>query len=274
MQLSPDDLALFYKLMWPLQFYINQQLNILPDVESVERYSRDYAYEQKLPVRDALYEHPELIDAFIAENPTHLNAEELSIIQSWKSFVKGDFYIERFLKAGAIFIGSGDRVYLVQGLSSSVQDVLGVLPLPIMVKTVLLPFKGRIVYDGLFQPYNVFFGGGIKGDLKETYLTAKQNRRIIETLEPNQPITQPKPKSQQPARDWRPEVDQVVEIAGKLKGGQAPFQKEAFSLLKTSAELAQRVVHQPEDLDALWKAAGRVDRALGRLGETLNRAER
>jgi hypothetical protein len=227
-----------------------------------------------LQVRNSLYEHPELIDAFIAENPAQLSPEELSIIQSWKNFVKSDFYIERFLKTGAICIGSGDRVYLVQGLSNSIQEVLGELPLPIMVKTVLLSFKGRIVYDGLFQPYNVFFGRGIKGDLKETYLAAKQNRRIIESLEPNQPTQQARPKRQQLVRDWRPEVDHVVEIASKLKGGQASFQKEAFSLLKASAELAQVVVHQPEDLDALWKTTNRVNRALSRMAEALNRADR
>jgi hypothetical protein len=36
-----------------------------------------------------------------------------------------------------------------------------------MVKAVLLPFNGQIVYDGLFQSRNIIFGGGIKSDLKQ-----------------------------------------------------------------------------------------------------------
>ncbi len=33
-------------------------------------------------------------------------------------------------------------------------------------RTVLLPFKGRIVYDGLLAGYNVTFGGGIRRRLR------------------------------------------------------------------------------------------------------------
>lgn len=28
---------------------------------------------------------------------------------------------------------------------------------PLYVKTVLLPFKGQIVYDGILEPFNIFF---------------------------------------------------------------------------------------------------------------------
>ncbi|MCI5165279.1 MAG: hypothetical protein D3903_04130 [Candidatus Electrothrix sp. GM3_4] len=51
-----------------------------------------------------LYEHPELIDAFIKKNPEGLSKEELSIVAGWKNFIKGSFVIERFLKTHTIFI--------------------------------------------------------------------------------------------------------------------------------------------------------------------------
>ena len=103
MNLSPDDVALYYKLMWPLQFYVNQKLNIVPKVKSVEDYANNHAYEDKLPVRNALYEHIDLLKAFVDENPAQLSVEELTIVQTWKNYVAGDFFIERFLKAGTIF---------------------------------------------------------------------------------------------------------------------------------------------------------------------------
>ena len=276
MKISSEDVALYYKLMWPLQFYVNQKLNIFPDVASVEAYVKDYEYEDKLPVRDALYEHIELIDAFVDENPAHLTEAELAIVQSWKNFVAGDFHIERFLKKGAILIRSNDppQVYLVLGLMDSLEEMLGYYYRPpIMIKTVLLPFRGQIIYDGLIQTYNIFFGGGIKGRLKETYMAAKQNQRIIETLDPVLQAKQQEKTRRKPARDWRPEVDELVRVVNKLKGGKVPIQSEAFRLLKASAFLAQAVAHNPDDLDALWKLDNRVFRALRQLEAALNRAE-
>jgi hypothetical protein len=276
MKLSPDDVALFYKLMWPLQFYVNQKLKLLPEADSVEAYANDYAYEDKLPVRDALYEHIELIDAFIAENPAKLAEDELAIVGSWKNFVAGDFYIERYLKKGAIFIHAGEppQVYVVLGLTDSLKDMFQYYHRPpILVKTVLLPFKGHIVYDGLFQTYSIFFGGGIRGDLKETYMAAKQNQRIIETLDPALQAKQREKVQRKPVRDWRPEVDELVNAANKLKGGKVPIQTEAFGLLKASALLAQAAVHNPNDLDALWKISSRVERAVQKLETALYRVE-
>ncbi|MFQ5614007.1 MAG: hypothetical protein ACE5H9_17940 [Anaerolineae bacterium] len=276
MKLSSDEVALYYKLMWPLQFYVNQKLNLLPDVESIEAYAEDYSFEEKFPVRNALYEKSELLDSFIAENPAQLSEDELAIVRSWKNFVAGDFYIERFLKKGAILIHADEppQVYVVLGLTDSLKDMFQYYHRPpIRVKTVLLPFQGRIIYDGLLQTYSIFFGGGIKGNLKEIYMAAKQNRRIITTLDPTLQAIEQEQARRKPVRDWRPEVDELVKAANKLKGGKIPIQSEAFSLLKASALLAQAVVHNPDDLDALWKLNRRASRALHRLETALYRAE-
>ncbi len=41
--MSAQDTALFFRLMWELQFYVKQRLNMLPDVKSAEVYSKlDY----------------------------------------------------------------------------------------------------------------------------------------------------------------------------------------------------------------------------------------
>ena len=142
-------------------------------------------------------------------------------------------------------------------------------PLPIMALAVLLPFKGKIIYDGMLSPYNVHFGGGIRSGLKEEYMAAKQNDRIITTLEPE--MKKP-PRVKKPARDWRPVVDDLVKTTEKLKGGPA-VQSSALSLLRASARLAQAATHNPDDVDELWKLERQVRRALSRLQTVLNRAE-
>lgn len=274
MKLSSEDVNLFYKLMWPLQFYVHQQLQILPHVDSLETYIT-CSQEEKMQVRNALYENIGLLEAFVAENPAHLAPDELAIVQNWKRFVAGDFYIERFLKKATIFVESSDppRVYAVLGLKDGLEDVFYGRRPPIWVHAVLLPFKGKIVYDGLLTGYNIYFGSGIRGELKEIYMAAKQNRRIIETLEPERQPPKKKRASRKPPRDWQPVVDELVKKAEALKRGQSPVQSPAFSVLKASARLAQAAVHDPDDLDTLWDLGQRVQRALRRLETVLNRAE-
>ena len=269
MELSTADADLFFKLMWGLQSYVNQQRQILPDIASVEDY-------QALPmadmasVRNALWENPGLIDAYVAENPRGLPAEELAIVLKWKRFVTGTFQIFRFLKKHTIFIGENSQVYGVLGLYDSLEDMLWERKPPIMVKAVLLPFRSKIVYDGLLSTYNVYFGGGIRSDLNEAYMTAKQNNRIITTLEPE--LARPARKPKKPGKDWRPVVDDLVNQAEEMKGGPA-VQSSAFSLLRASAKLAQVAAHETNDLGELWTLERRVRTALSRFQTVLSRAE-
>jgi hypothetical protein len=219
MKLSTKDAQLFYGLMWQLQSYVNEQHQILPDVESVEDYL-DLPSADRIQVRDFLWAHPELIDAYVTENPYGLEGEEITIVRKWKRFVTGTFQIFRYLKKHAIFIRDDGQVYGVLALRDSLEEVLYGRRLPVMAKAVLMPFKGRIVYDGMLSFYNIHFGGGIRRGLNEEYMAAKQNDRIITTLEPE--LTQPTRKKRKPGRDWGPVVDGLVEATTELKGGPQP----------------------------------------------------
>jgi len=161
MKLTPQDAQLFFKLMWSLQYYVNLKMAILPTIKSVERFAQ-LSSTEKLPVRDALYDNIELIDSYLEENPQGFSQEELEIVKSWKKFQRGDYFIERLLKRYAIFIESG-KVYGVVALYDSFEEMLAYVRLPYYVKAVLLPFKGKIIYDGILQGYAVSFGGGIRG---------------------------------------------------------------------------------------------------------------
>ncbi|MCI0441083.1 MAG: hypothetical protein L0177_18420 [Chloroflexi bacterium] len=274
MKLSDQDADLFFDLMIPLQFFVNQRLRIAPDADTFEKYVA-LPMEEKLLVRDALYENIHLIAEYVKENPNGRSADELAIIAAWKNPVVGEFYIERMLKRYAIFVGPGNKVYSVLGLHQALEEMIHPSRLPLYVRAVLLPFKGKIVYDGLFQPYNVYFGRGISSDVKETYLAAKQQGNIIESLEPG---AQPARANQKirVLKDWRPEVDALAAESQKLRSsaGQPPILGPAFSLAKAGLELAQLAVHDPKDLDALWKSLQKVERALYQVENTLNRAER
>ena len=162
MKLSASDAKLFFDLLWSLQFFVNQRLGIIANINSVEEYN-NCSQDDKFKVRQAMFEQPELILAFVNENPFNLLQEELDIVNQWRYFVKDEFYIERYLKNHAIFIGK--KVYGVVGLTQDIEDLIPKYSLPFLLKTVLLPFKNCIVYDGLFQSYNVYFGSGLKSEL-------------------------------------------------------------------------------------------------------------
>jgi hypothetical protein len=269
-KLSTADADLFFELTRRLHFYVNQQRQILPDVGTIEDYVA-LPKADKVQVRNALWEDPGLIDTYVAENPDDLPVEELAILLKWKRYVAGTFQIFRFLKKHTIFIGEKARVYGVLGLYDDLEDVCGGQRPPILVEAVLLPFKGKIVYDGMLSGYAISFGPGIRASLNEEYMAAKQNQRIITTLEPE--LAKPTRAPKRPAKDWRPAVDDLVEQTGRMTGGPA-VQSSAFGLLRASAKLAQAAAHHPDDLDELWKLEQRVRTALSRLQTVLSRAER
>lgn len=71
MNLSQEDADLFFKLMWDLQFYVNQQRQILTNVKSIEEYV-PLSMSDKVDVADALWENPDLIDTYVEMNPIGL----------------------------------------------------------------------------------------------------------------------------------------------------------------------------------------------------------
>jgi hypothetical protein len=167
MLLSQNDAAQFFRLMWGLQFYVNQQRQLLPDVNSYEAYALLDSQRKRI-VRDALWGHPDFIEAYLQANPDKRSDEELIIISKWKRFIAGKFYVFRYLKDHAIFIGNS-QAYGVKGFHEPFEVVFQGRPLPILVEAVLLPYKGQIIYDGLCCAYNIYFGGGIRSNLKEEY---------------------------------------------------------------------------------------------------------
>jgi hypothetical protein len=270
MKISTEDADLFFKLMWGLQFYVNQQRQILPRVRTVQDYAKR-SMGDKAEVRDALWENPDLIDTYVRDNPDGLSAEELGIVQKWKRYVTGTFQVYRLLKKHAILIGEKGQVYGVLGLYDSLEDLFGGRSLPVMVQTVLLPFRGKVVYDGLLRGYNVYFGKGIRSNLHEEYMAAKQNDRIITTLDPESRKPE-RGKRKGSDKDWQPVLAGLVQTTEGMRGGPA-IQSSAFGLLRASARLAQAAVHSSDDLDELWHHEQQVRRALTRLQRTLDRAE-
>ena len=182
MKLSQKDVALFYRLNTPLLFHVNKNIGMIQDISTLDEF-KELPLEEKIEVRDALYENIELIDSFVKENPAGLSPEDLDIVNSWRDFVKGTFYVFRYLKSHTIFLDSESppKAYVVLGIMDSIDEIFdGVAP--IMVKTTFLPFKGRIIYDGVMHAPPILFGGGIRRSMNDSYREAKARFGVITSL--------------------------------------------------------------------------------------------
>ena len=83
--MSPADAKLFMSLMLLLQWYVNQQAQILPDIETFEEFCATEV-EDKIQVRDHLFSHLGLIDQFSKDNPNDLDEESQSLIAGLEKF--------------------------------------------------------------------------------------------------------------------------------------------------------------------------------------------
>ena len=185
MKLSPADVKTFYEIQSALYSFVNRQRQLFPQFKTREELRDGATLEQLDAIRQVLYDDIRLLDEFVAANPDNLPQGHLEIARTWRHFRAGTFYILRYLKKYTIFLDSGDppRAYGVLGLHIDFDEILPMRP-PIMVEAVLLPFRDRIVFDGILKPYNIYFGGGIKRSLNEAYRLAKERFGIITSLLP------------------------------------------------------------------------------------------
>lgn len=258
--------------MWPLQHYVCGKSGVVPDVDSLEDF-KALGSDKKFLVRESLFDNPHLIDEFVAENPAGLGEEQLSVARGWKHFVKGDFYMERFLKNYAIFIQS-KRVYAVFGIHNSFDEIFPKSYLPMLVKATLLPIRDKIIYDGFLNPYNLSFGNEAKSQLQEIYRTAKQNRKIIFSLPGTGQVSPAGPEPVQPV-DWSRELQQLTAISRTLKGGagQPAINAVVFGLVKSSIAFTKKALSSPSDIDGLFTDLDKVEKAVKKVRNALYRME-
>lgn len=178
--LSSDDVKLFYRIFFGLLDYVNgkKKVNDLKDLAAQESLDPQAVKE----IARVVWQDISLIDDYLSERGSSLPAEEEEILRSWKRVVSGRFVIERNLKNGSIVIGEDNRVYLVRGIATSLEEMFFYRPLPVMINADLLPFKGVIITDGLVSSMNIFMGGGIKKQLKDEYNSAKRRGMIHTSL--------------------------------------------------------------------------------------------
>ena len=71
-----------------------------------------------------------------------------------------------------------ENIYFVKGLKDTIKNMIPENKVPIFVETVLLPFKGQIIYDSYIIQYNISFGKGIKETFDKEYKELIKQKKI------------------------------------------------------------------------------------------------
>lgn len=158
---------------------------------------------EKIAARDRMLDQAWVIDEFLAKNPEQLCADDLAIIGAWRNFVRDDLVIERQLKRHTVYLdwSTPPVAYAVMSLLDEVVDMLPIPP-PVFVEAVLLPWGKVIVCDGMVRFKPIYFGPGVRRNVKAAYREAKA-RGIITTLDPGAEAAS-KPKLVVPAAKKAP----------------------------------------------------------------------
>jgi hypothetical protein len=182
--LDKEDVNLFFKLWYTLAHSVNDKHKIVPPFKRPVYGDRTNG-EQFMAIREELWKHPKWIDEFIKGDGAHFTDEEKTILRSWrKHFVYDKFVAMKHLKKHSVLLPMSEKskLYGVIGISEEFEMTMQYNPLPYIIETALLPFKGRIVYDSLLMTYNILIGPGFSESLKKTYNETKKACGIIETL--------------------------------------------------------------------------------------------
>jgi hypothetical protein len=206
MKLSDDEVKLFYKVWLTMLAHMNDRHKVIalgpgPDGEPVPVRTEDL-----IKIRDAMWESPGWIDNYLADPDGGLETEEeREIVEGWREhFVRGKFVVMKHTAKHSVLM-KGDRLYGVCGITDSLEETFPVRP-PFMMETVLLPFKGKIIYDSLVVRYNVVFGPGMRSSFKRECNELKRVHGITEVLgaDPPPPGRRGKPKRPAAPRGPRP----------------------------------------------------------------------
>ena len=183
MMLQPNDRREFFKIWLGLLAFVNKKHKLV----------KGFVYP-KTPVgikpetikkiTEKLWQDVKIIDEYI-DSTKDLPEEDIQILLGWKNSLAGHFFIMRHLKKHSVFMYEHENesiLFGVNGISNPISYLYPPEILPIMVETVLMPFKGIIIYDTIFQSYNVSIGPNMKSNLNFKYSEAKKDKGIVTAL--------------------------------------------------------------------------------------------
>ena len=178
MTLHPEEAKNFFKNWLGLMAFINDKYHIVKDFGQPKKPVK-VSPEKVIRIKTKLWENTAIIDEYI-DSEKKLPEEDAEILRGWKNNISGPFIVINHLKKHSILMNEKeDTLYGVIGISGPISEMIPGDMLPMMIKTTLIPFKDRIIYDSVFSVNNVQIGPNMRRSLKESYSEIKEKKGII-----------------------------------------------------------------------------------------------
>ena len=113
--------------------------------------------EEVLPIIKKFWKEKDtLIDEFCKINPYKFSDEEIDIIKEFKKGFRDIFIVIKF-DPEYTMLTNNEKAFMIKGLNGNIDTIIPHESLPIIVITSLLPYKGKIVYDGIMASSSIEF---------------------------------------------------------------------------------------------------------------------
>lgn len=164
-----------------LLFFVGRKLKLFPLRTSFDEFL-DIDIQIIFQCRLAVVKSESLIDDYLKLKSDQLTQEQIKIIMGFKKQITGHFVILKCLTDHAIFIDvKSNKFYAVKALSDSFEDLFD--KFPVIIKTTILPFYDKIIYDGFFESPIMYVGSNMKKTFTKDYKQATKQNDILLTIE-------------------------------------------------------------------------------------------
>jgi hypothetical protein len=176
MRLIPEEEAKdFLRLYISLMHFAGKSRDIIAKNKSYRAFMNT-SLDVKAQCRDAIYSPSPIIQEFI-ESSEGLTEQDKIDAEAWKRYIAGQFVALKHTKNHTIFMPLEDAqvAYAANSLTSDLGEMLDT---PVVVNTVLLPFRSKILCDGLIS-FGVFIGRNMHAGLNDEFKKLKKSGKLL-----------------------------------------------------------------------------------------------
>jgi hypothetical protein len=149
--LPPEDAVDFQELINAVLFLADKSLKLVPGSgETIFEACEAWTVEDRVRIRNALLPNwVDFLNWFVRENPFEMPAHLIQDVAGFRLALPGPFVVTEFRKDYAIAVDfTTGLAYGAVGVSKPLGELL-TAKLPIPLLSILLPFRGRMVFDGM-----------------------------------------------------------------------------------------------------------------------------
>ena len=165
--IEQKDTRLFYKLYFSVLDFVNSKEKIIPNKKIDPNI---YIEPDELVNLIEVFwkDKDRFIDEYIEKNPSNFTFRNLNIISDFRYGMRKNFLLVVYEKNYTVLNDEGIN-YMVKGLNENLDKFIAPEKTPMLMQTAIMPFNGRIIYDGFISTTNIRLAQDIVSKAFEDY---------------------------------------------------------------------------------------------------------